>query len=540
MRLSCFVLTLALAVLIPSAHAAPAKLEGKSKAAASFQRGAPLPKWAQPLASIPSSKRDDSVVIRLSETQAWVAATPATLYNSAVQVNSKSALDGIGQFGISFVPAYQKMLLHRVAILRGSEVLDRTATVNTRLLEREAGLENGMYGGATTVQLLLEDVRVGDTLWITYTVEGQNPVFGKMWSDSFPWDSSSPAELRRLTVIHPRNRPIHWRLLGDFKPTPVTPVIEQIGPNERITFSEHGVPAIEYEPSTPSDFISHRTLQLSEYSSWNEVAAWGSNLFPAQPPSPAMTALVRQFSQHADPLDRASAALHWVQDEIRYFSVSMGENSHRPQLPDVVLKRRYGDCKDKTLLLVSLLGQMGIKAIPVLVNASASQLPAKVLPSPAWFDHVIAQIEVDGEIYFVDPTRNGEKGRISGLVTAIGGGAGLLVERSATGLLTIPESKLASPHMEPSMATPRWKCAKFIGAAMRRWRALRSRACRVRNCAREPSHSTKNNTPVLPSTTRQCSKTAQTARALNPWRSSSYPNQYSTRTAGTASSSTAN
>ena len=148
-----------------------------------FSRDTALPKWADPLLDIPATIRKDPVVMRLNETQAWVGDRPAVLLNRAIQVNEQSALGFIGQFGIDYFPAYQKLHLHRVAILRGGQTIDRTASVNTRLLERETGIDAGMYGGAVTLQLLLDDIRVGDTLWLTYTVEGGNPVFGKQWSD---------------------------------------------------------------------------------------------------------------------------------------------------------------------------------------------------------------------------------------------------------------------------------------------------------------------------------------------------------------------
>lgn len=411
-------------------------------------RSAPLPKWTQPLAEIPTAKHDNTIVVRLAETQAWVGPTPAVMYNSAIQANGKSALGNIGQFGISYVPAYQKLLLHRVALLRGKEIIDRTASVNTRLLERETGLESGVYGGATTVQLLLEDVHVGDTLWLTYTVEGINPVFGSLWSDTFEWDSANPVESRKLTILHPKNRPLHWRKLGDFKSDEVKPVIEQIGTNERLVFSELGMEALDYEVSTPSNYISHRRLHLSEYNNWHDVAVWAHALFPQVSATPATMALIRKFAQQGDQLAQASAALHWVQDEIRYFSMSMGENSHRPQRPEVVLKLRYGDCKDKSYLLVSLLRELGIKATPVLVNAQSPLLPGKLLPTPNQFDHVIVQIEIDGTLYNVDPTRTSEKGLLSTLPPALPGGQGLLVDPTSMALSALSESTMTAPFLE--------------------------------------------------------------------------------------------
>lgn len=441
-----FILCLATQFLFATTPSTPNK--NVSKAASNFVRSAPLPKWTQPLAEIPTAKHDDTVVVRLAETQAWVGPNPAVMYNSAIQVNGKSALGNIGQFGISYVPAYQKLLLHRVALLRGKDIIDRTASVNTRLLEREAGLENGVYGGATTVQLLLEDVHVGDTLWLTYTVEGINPVFGSLWSDTFEWDSANPVESRKLTILHPKNRPLQWRTLGDFKSDEVKPVIEQIGTNERLVFSEQGMEALDYEVSTPSNYISHRRLHLSEYNNWHDVAVWAHALFPQVPATPATMALTRKFAQQGDRLAQASAALHWVQDEIRYFSMSMGENSHRPQRPEVVLKLRYGDCKDKSYLLVSLLRELGIKATPVLVNARSPLLPGKLLPTPNQFDHVIVQIEIDGNLYNVDPTRTSEKGLLSTLTPALPGGQGLIVDPTSMALSTLSESTMSAPFLE--------------------------------------------------------------------------------------------
>ena len=124
----------------------------------SFSRGEALRKWADPLLDIPPAGHQDPVGIRLAETQAWVGDKHAVLLNRAIQVNQQSALGVIGQFGIDFFPAYQKLHLHRVALLRGGQTLDRTMSAGTRLLDREANLDAGMYGGAVTLQLLLDDV----------------------------------------------------------------------------------------------------------------------------------------------------------------------------------------------------------------------------------------------------------------------------------------------------------------------------------------------------------------------------------------------
>ncbi|MET0858971.1 MAG: DUF3857 domain-containing protein, partial [Telluria sp.] len=401
-----------------------------------------------PLAEIPPTERTDPVVTRLAEVQSKVGASPSMLVNQAIQVNDHASLGEIGQFSLSYFPSYQKLLLHRVAIVRAGQVMDRTATVNVRLLEREAGIDVGVYGGEKSVQLLLDDVRAGDTLWITYTVDGRNPVFGKRWAEDYSWDRHTPVVLRRVTVLHPPGQPIHWRQLGDVKADPIVPVIDSAGGMARMRFEGGALDAVQAEPSIPPDFLPYRRLQLSEFPDWQSVARWADGLFPRAAPSPALKQLAARFAAEKTRLEQASAALHWVQDEIRYFSVSIGENSHRPQAPDTVLARRYGDCKDKTYLLVSLLQQLGINATPVLVNATAPKTPAKVMPSPTWFDHVIVRVELDGDTYYVDPTRSGQRGLLTVLPAALPGAAGLPATAAATALVTLPEDNDQSPWLE--------------------------------------------------------------------------------------------
>jgi TPR repeat protein/transglutaminase-like putative cysteine protease/uncharacterized protein (DUF2164 family) len=429
---------------------------------AGFTRNAALPKWVLPLAEIPRTERTDPVVIRLNETQALVGSVPATTINRAIQVNDSSELGVIGQYAINYFAQYQKLALHRVVILRGDQRLDRTASVSIRPLQRETNIESGMLGGATTVQLLLDDVRIGDTLWISYTIEGENPVMGKRWSSDFHWDSGSPIELRRLTVLHPRNRPLAWRQLGDFQTGQITPQIEQAGDMERIRFEERALEAVEAEPSVPSDYLPVRMLQFTEYQDWNGVANWADSLFPKAAASPALKSLARQFAAEASAEARAAAALHWVQNEVRYFSVSIGENSHRPQLPDVVLKRRYGDCKDKSYLLVSLLRELGVKAQPVLLSADAPKLAAKVLPTPTWFNHVIVQISIDGRDYYVDPTRVNQPEPLAAMPIAFPGARVLLVDPAAQALSAIPERSETLPTFEHDEEIT---IADFSGAA---------------------------------------------------------------------------
>lgn len=439
MRSLIFVL---LMIVTAIAHASNLP-SGKS----AFSRNTALPKWADVLDAVPATTSTEPVVLRLAEVQYWAGAKPAYLVNRAVQVNSTARISELGQFSVSFAPAYQKLVMHRIAILRGDQVLDRTSSANIRVLDSERDAGQGYYTGLSTVQVLLEDVKAGDTLWTIYTVEGSNPVFGAMWNEQLPWTKELPIELRKAVVLYPSQKTVQWRISGAARPGLATPAIDQRNGITRMVFRERAVAAEEFEPSLPPSLVPFPLLDFTEYRDWAAVAQWANKLFPNVAATPEMRKLAQKFASGPEE-ERASEALHWVQDEIRYFSVSVGENSHRPQLPEVVLKKRFGDCKDKTLLLVALYRIMGLQAHPVLVNSGAPKLPAQFLPSPGNFNHVIVRVELGGKQYFVDPTLQDERGLISSLAAPVPSASALVVSNDATGLIELPEDLIELPLID--------------------------------------------------------------------------------------------
>jgi len=436
-----------LCLCLSDATAAGTKTD-KNSENKTFVRGASTPAWVEKSPEIPLTKRSDPVVIRLSDTQVQNGLELSVYYYRAIQVNDQEALSVIGQYAISYVPDYQRLFVHQVAILRQGQVRDQTATATMHMLRRETQLEAGMFGGQVSLQMLLNDVRVGDTLLLSYTIQGKNPVFAGRWSNTFAWDSTSPVEHRRLIVTHPRERPLYWAQRGDFKTTPIAFKSSSSRNVEKLSFEERALDAVEEEPGAPSEYLPGRVLEFSEFHSWSDVAAWGEKLFPPQPQGTELKTLIQKFAKENTPQKRVAAALHWVQNEIRYFSVSLGENSHKPRPSAIVLKTRFGDCKDKSYLLSAILAGLELKAEPVLVSASSPQYPLRSLPSPLVFDHVVVRVEIDGKVYYIDPTRTGQMEQLEQLPVAVPKAAGLVVALATEKLEVLPEDHLDSAHFE--------------------------------------------------------------------------------------------
>ena len=57
-------------------------------------------------------------------------------------------------------------------------------------------------------------------------------------------------------------------------------------------------------------------------------------------------------SQSATGREKVRSIFKWVQKNIKYIAIEDGDNGFVPREASLVLKRRYGDCKDKTSILV--------------------------------------------------------------------------------------------------------------------------------------------------------------------------------------------
>ncbi|MFN0184338.1 MAG: DUF3857 domain-containing protein [Aquabacterium sp.] len=414
-------------------------------AAGAFTRGSPPPAWADLLPLPPARPAPKAaVVVRLADSHLRVGPPHAYLVNRAEQVNDASALSEIGQPQIHFNPQFQRLLLHRVLVIRGEQTMDHTAHAKVRFLQRESGLEHGVYSGVVTAAMVLPDVRVGDTLHLVYTIEGDNPIFGSRYIGSSSWEQPHPVQWRRVTLLSPPGRDVRWRWVGDRIDGAAGPRQDEVDGLRRLRFEQRDVPVVENEPHLPPQAQPWRWLQFSEFADWNDVARWAMGLFPRDVPLPdELHDHLKRWRTLPDPAARAAAALHWVQNEIRYYSLALGESSHRPATPVEVMTRRWGDCKDKSLLLLRLLGELDIPAVPVLASLSTRGGPAMVLPSPVAFDHAIVHARIDGRDHWLDPTRLGQAGPLAMAGQALEDAWVLPVQESASAL-----ARVQSPNRE--------------------------------------------------------------------------------------------
>lgn len=371
--------------LSPSAYPSPTELVDPNP-----------PAWVKTPLELPeldstSATSASPTRLRIVEAQMDVR-SESEFVHYAYRIQSEAGLQQAGQLSIDFAPGYQRLRWHYIRVWRDGRPRDALDPARIQILRQEENAERFLYHGKLSALVILHDLRVGDEIEYAYTRSGANPVFSGRFSRMLAGATTSPIDRLRYRVRPAAGRPLFVATIGDF-----TPSYELDG--EDHVWSASDVRAIQPLGDVPSHEAQFPWLQISEYASWNEVRDWARPLFEqADQPSAELSERVRAITAGIGGAEeKANAILRFVQDDIRYLGLHLHESTHRPAAPGTVLERRFGDCKDKALLFVALLREIGLKADVALVNSTWNRGLATLQPSPVAFDHVIVRVLVPGK-----------------------------------------------------------------------------------------------------------------------------------------------
>lgn len=122
-------------------------------------------------------------------------------------------------------------------------------------------------------------------------------------------------------------------------------------------------------------------------------------------PDPDVESLAKDIVATAkDDGEKIRLLFRWVQREFTYKAIEFGSRARIPHAAGVTCGNRYGDCKDLSVVLHSMMGSVGIPSRLCLVNSSDHVQPD--LPSLDQFDHMIVYLPAAGNrpAAWLDPT----------------------------------------------------------------------------------------------------------------------------------------
>jgi transglutaminase-like putative cysteine protease len=433
------------------------------------------------LAATPADKSQSGHFFLLFERQIHVEKAE-TFSRVAYRITAQSALQDGARISIDYDPEYEQIDFHFLRVVRDGQSSERLSADALKILQQERDLDRHLYNGQFTALVLLEDVRLGDTVDYAYTRRGRNPIFDGRFHETVPVRWTAPIHRVKVRVLHEKSRPFFFKLHGEAK------LHAETGSQEGLTarlWTGKNLTPLENDSEQPVWHQPYSFLQFTEYADWQGVVAWAQTLYSHPGAlSPTLRDKLAEIVAKADTVEtRTMAILDFVQRDIRYLGIELGPRSHRPSPPEQVLARRFGDCKDKTLLFCALARAAGIDATPALTHSTHRHLMLEWLPSPDAFDHVIARIEAKDfskpdktEYDFLkDNVRLGSRTRFFWVDPTIAEQAGSLEHRSvpnygfalpiATGVKALSKVDLQPGALASIQINERYDLAQFDGPA---------------------------------------------------------------------------
>jgi len=104
-------------------------------------------------------------------------------------------------------------------------------------------------------------------------------------------------------------------------------------------------------------------------------------------------------------IEKIKKVFYWMHDNIRYIAFEDGIAGYKPEKADVVLKKKYGDCKGMAHLTKELLNALGFDARLCWIGTNHIAYDYST-PSLAVDNHMITALLYQGKTYFLDATES--------------------------------------------------------------------------------------------------------------------------------------
>jgi transglutaminase-like putative cysteine protease len=311
---------------------------------------------------------------------------------------------------LGFLLPYFNVNVAKLEVIRPSgEVIPVDVAANSTVTIDDSQMAENIYDpNSKVLQVNIPDLEIGDVVhWIVRTTV-LRPIIPGEFADENEFENDGYIRHIVYEVYAPLDKPLKKIVLKSEIPGTVK---YTTFPGEDKTLVHRwevsNVPRMFDEPSMPPyENVLQRVL-VSTTPDWRTVSKWYWELSKPhlEATSPEMQKTVSELTANAKTdEDKAHALFYYVSQKIRYMGLTPEQDRPGYEPHDVCMTfgKKYGVCRDKAALLVSMLRAAGLNAYPVLVNVG-SKKDAEV--PDAGFNHAIVGVEFKkGQYVLLDPT----------------------------------------------------------------------------------------------------------------------------------------
>lgn len=310
----------------------------------------------------------------------------------------------------SFMLPYTTVDVPRLEVMKpDGQVIPVDVTANSKESIDDSQMAMNIYDPNDRVlRVNIPKLETGDIVHSIVRQTTERPIIPGEFDDENIFEG--PGYIRHLAYeIHaPADHPLQCIALRDEVPGTVKNVVETNADNTLTYHWEiNDVPRMFDEPAMPPYEMVLQRLPVSTAPDWPSISKWYWNLSQSHlnAITPEMKQTVADLTTGAKTdMDKIQALFYYVSKNIRYMGLTPEKDrpGFEPHDVSITYEKKYGVCRDKAALLVSLLRTAGFNAYPVLINVGAKLDPEVASPD---FDHAIVAVELKkGDYQLMDPT----------------------------------------------------------------------------------------------------------------------------------------
>jgi transglutaminase-like putative cysteine protease/tetratricopeptide (TPR) repeat protein len=253
--------------------------------------------------------------------------------------------------------------------------------------------DNQVYDDSHTLEGPLPAVAIGAVIEEEITVRDEKPFFaaGSAYREFI--GRPMPVVRTRIIIDAPESLPVkhHMQLLPKA-------VVQETRAGGRVTWKlEHGlIDGMDaMDSNLPSDTPSWPSVEFTSSTSWEAVAATYRDMTEARIRNDDAKPLIAGLKvplRNSPTREYIAKVVERLHREVRYTGVEFADARLVPEFPSETLRRRFGDCKDKSTLLVAALRASGIDAYLALLSSGDDQDVSPDLPGLGMFNHAIVYV----------------------------------------------------------------------------------------------------------------------------------------------------
>ena len=267
-----------------------------------------------------------------------------------------------------------------------------------------SAVEAGLLVDARLMYFTLPEMSDGCIIDYAYSTNNVGHLKrGEFWRQVY-FQTSEPVRYYRFAVHAPKKKQLRYHIHGP----QIQPTITEANYTRSYTFETRDIPPLREEEFMPAIEDLSYSINISSLDSWDSLMEWYATLIREQDYiTPDIEKKTKELLAGTwTRKEKIKRLYEYVAANIDYVGIELGIWAIKPRPAPKIFKDGYGDCKDKTTLLSTMLSVAGITSYPVLIPAGKSSKVVREIPSLAYFNHMIlaAEENEDGDLIWLDPT----------------------------------------------------------------------------------------------------------------------------------------